>query len=500
MSDTMNGVIEQFRNLKVLVLGDAMLDAYLSGSSDRLCREAPVPVVSIQERDNVPGGAANTAVNVSSLGAEAIFLSVIGSDREGELLSQALGKRGVSTRHLLKDPGRATLAKQRVMAGAQMLVRFDQGSTEEIGEGIERAFIERLQSLYDHVDVVIVSDYNYGALTPQVIQALRRLQEETPLPLVIDSKRLWAFQGLKITAVKPNYDEAVELLGLPRISGEKRGRGPSRITQMESEGERVLAISGAEMAVVTIDRDGALLFKKGELPYRTYARPRPNSRAAGAGDTFVSALALALAARASGETAVELASAAAEVVVSKDGTAACYAEELRARFETHEKYVPDAFQLIARVAAYKREDRRIVFTNGCFDLLHSGHINYLNRAKALGDVLIVGLNSDDSVRRLKGATRPINELEERAQVLAGLSCVDYIVAFDEDTPVELIKIVRPDVFVKGGDYTRANLPEADVVEKLGGTVQILPYLENHSTTSIIERIRASLDDGQKIEK
>ena len=232
------------------------------------------------------------------------------------------------------------------------------------------------------------------------------------------------------------------------------------------------------------------MFARGEpAPYRTYAKPQLHSRAAGAGDTFISALALGLAGGFQVENATELASAAASIVVGKEGTSACYAEELLTFFSTNEKFVTDIFQLAAGISAYRRDSKRIVFTNGCFDILHRGHTTYLNRAKACGDILIVGLNSDRSVRHLKGPTRPINTLEDRAQILAALSCVDHIVPFDGDTPHELIQAIKPDIFVKGGDYTRETLPEAALVERLGGKVQILPYLENHSTTSIIEKIR-----------
>ncbi len=492
MNENLIGIIGRFPQQTVLVIGEAMLDSYLSGPADRLCREAPVPVVSITGREHVPGGAANTAVNLTSLGARTHFLSVIGKDPEADLLCRALESAGVSTEHLIRRGGRSTLAKQRVIAGSQMVVRFDQGATAPVPAEVEDQLIDRLRSLVPRVDAIVVSDYAYGILTPRVIAALGELQAGSPRLLVVDSKRLPAYRQVRVTAVKPNYEEAAQLLGLSRLEpGRDAGRATavSRARQIENEGARILDLTGAELAVVTIDRDGALAFTRDGEPYRLYARPRPDSRAAGAGDTFVSALTLALASGAHTENAAELASAAAEIVVGKDGTSACFAAELVDYFSQDTKLITDAFQLVARLAAYRREERRVVFTNGCFDLLHRGHINYLNRAKALGDVLIVGVNSDHSVRRLKGPSRPINSLEDRVQILAALSCVDHIVPFDTDTPVELIRQIRPDIFVKGGDYTRQTLPEAPLVEKLGGEVRILPYLEDHSTTGIIERIR-----------
>lgn len=484
MDSNLQNSIDSFEALKVIVIGEAMLDTYLTGPTDRLCREAPVPVVNVTNREDVPGGAANTAVNLRSLGAQVIFLSAIGDDPEGAILSKILQNAGVPTDQLLVSKGRRTLAKQRVIAGSQMVVRFDQGTTKPLDAETEEILVQSLVEWFPTCDALIVSDYAYGILTPRVIQVLGKLQSVYPRIVVVDSKRLAEYRNINITAVKPNYGEAARLLGLekPQDPGE-------RIIQVSAYGSQLLDLTGAQIVAVTLDQEGALIFEKDQLPYRTYARPQPHSRAAGAGDTFSSALTLALAAGSTTESAVEVASAASSIVVEKDGTSACYADELKSYFTTGEKFVTDVFQLAARMAAYRREKRRIVFTNGCFDILHRGHITYLNRAKEFGDILIVGLNSDDSVRRLKGPTRPINTLEDRAQILAALSCVDHIVPFDGDTPHELIKVIQPDVFIKGGDYTRENLPEASLVEELGGVIEILPYLDEHSTTSIIERIR-----------
>jgi len=268
---------------------------------------------------------------------------------------------------------------------------------------------------------------------------------------------------------------------------------------MAGHGQEILEYTSAKIAAVTLDSEGALVFEHGSPPYRTYASPAHNARAVGAGDTFVSAFALALAAQAPTPAAAELASAAAALVVAKEGTAACSARELREFIAAEGKYLPDRHRLAERLAFLRQQGKRIVFTNGCFDILHRGHITYLNKARALGDVLIVGVNTDASIQRLKGPDRPINTLDDRVQVLAALSCTDHVVPFDEDTPCELIQIIRPDVFVKGGDYTRERLPEASLVESFGGVVHILPLIQDHSTTRIIERIQAKpamLPDGQ----
>lgn len=477
-------LIERFSDQKVIVLGEAMLDTYLEGTTERLCREAPVPVISIRQREYIPGGAANTAVNISSLGGQVAFLSTIGDDGEGALLQRVLEERGVSTRYVLLDPYRATLSKNRIVASSQMIVRFDQGSISTISRNIERAMIDNLTRIFPWSDALIVSDYNYGLLTERMIETIGKLQSENPRVLVVDSKRLQEYRKIDVTAIKPNYDEIVQLLGDQRLKDVS-----SRVEQIIANEQRILELTSAQIVAVTLDTDGAIVFERGRSPYRTYANPAPHVYAAGAGDTFVSSLTLALSAGAHTPAGAEIASAASAIVVRKEGTSCCSGEELVEHFSTYEKYVTDAFQLAARMAHYRRQGLRVVFTNGCFDILHRGHITYLNKAKEYGDILVVGLNSDDSVRRLKGATRPINSLEDRGQILSALSCVDHIIPFHEDTPVDLIKVIKPDVFVKGGDYTRERLPEAPLVEKLGGKVVILPYVQDHSTTGIIEKIK-----------
>ena len=488
-------IIDSFSALSVVVVGEAILDIYLRGATQRLCREAPVPVVDLSGRDFCAGGAANTAVNFARLGAAVRLLSVVGDDLQGAILRRCLIDGGVDISGLVVDGARETMAKHRVIADSQLLVRFDVGSRERPDGEVEGRLIGQLKEAFADADAIAVSDYGYGVVSPAVIRTLRELQQSHPRVLVVDSKHLRSYRQVGVTAVKPNYAEAVALLGLRPAEGAE-----DRAQQVVRHGQRVLELTGANLAMVTLVSDGAVAFERGRAPYRTYARPASHARAAGAGDTFVAALTAALAAGAHTAAACELASAAAAIVVGREGTTTCSQHELREHFSLSDKLIEERERLIARVALYRQQGRRVVFTNGCFDILHGGHITYLNRAKALGDVLVIGLNSDGSIKRLKGPARPINPLPERAQVLSALSCVDHIVPFDEDTPEELIRAVRPDVFVKGGDYTRARLPEADTVEKLGGRVEILPYVANRSTTGIIERIRVAYggeaaDDG-----
>lgn len=477
-------IINTFPALHVVVLGEAMLDCYLHGQSERLCREAPVPVVDVREQVYEPGGAANTAVNVHSLGAQVSFISVTGRDRAGRIVCRELARHGLATRHLIRHPQRRTLCKSRVAAGSQLLLRFDEGDTGRVDGETEERMLRHLRHLLPDCDALILSDYGYGILTPRIIRAISAWQRKEARLLAVDAKALNLYRDCGVTVAKPNYQECAHLLGLSPLA--EHG---DRTAQVAAYREQILSQTGAQLVAVTLDQDGALLLERDHPNYRTYAQPRPNSQAAGAGDTFLSAMTLALAAGAPPHMAAEIASAAAAIVVARDGTSAPTAAELRGCLVAADKYVPDVTDLAGRLAQYRRRGRRLIFTNGCFDILHRGHITYLNQAKALGDVLIVGLNDDDSVRRLKGSRRPINALEDRAQVLSALSCIDHIVPFHEDTPERLIRAILPDIFVKGGDYTRETLPEAPLVEQLGGRVHILPYLDDMSTTGLIGRIR-----------
>lgn len=483
--DNLFATLDSFPRLRVLVVGEAILDGYLEGTTGRLCREAPVPVVTVGARKHQPGGAANTAANVASLGGRVDFLSAIGRDWEGRLLRRTLLASGIADDHLLAISSRETMAKFRVVADNQMLVRFDHGSETPLDDASLERLIRRMRRLYRRADAAIVSDYGLGLFAPPMIRAIGELQRETPRLLAIDSRnQLAAFRDLGATVVKPNYREVLALL-----PPGNRETARERAQAVADAKDAILNATGAQLAAVTLDSEGAVVFDRHGEPYRTYAEPRPESRCAGAGDTYMSALVLALAAGAAPPAAAEIAQAAAAIVVGRDGTACCEAEELRGYLAGTGKVFSDLDRLVARLRFLRERGARIVFTNGCFDILHRGHITYLNQAKAQGDVLVVAVNSDASVTRLKGSDRPVIPLEDRLQVLAALSCIDYVTTFDEDTSARLVEAIRPDVFVKGANYRREDLPEAPLVERLGGVVRLLPYVTDRSTTRIIERVK-----------
>ena len=481
---SLRSVIDSFAGIRALVIGEAILDSYLSGPGRGLSREAPVPVVDVSDRTDAPGGAANTAANVRAVGAQVTFLSVIGDDPDGMRLKRELQARGIPTDDLLVDPGRRTLAKHRLMASGQMVARFDQGSTDPITSATEAPFAKRLVERWSETDVVIVSDYRYGVMSEGVRRAIAELREGDDHPLVVDARDLRSYSSTRPTAVKPNYEEAVALLELPAVEGTR-----ARIEQIQGCGDRLLDLTGARIAAVTLGADGAVVFERGRAPYRTFTRPTQNSRATGAGDTFVGVLGLSLAAGADTDEAADLASAASAVVVGKEITSVCSAAELKRYVAAETKYISGAIGLRQLAQSLHQERKRIVFTNGCFDILHRGHIAHLAQAKTLGDVLVVGLNTDDSVRRLKGRGRPINTLEDRVEILSALDSVDHIVPFGSDTPIDLIAALRPHLYVKGGNYTKESLPETQMVERLAGEVVILPLISDSSTSSIVERIR-----------
>ena len=318
-------VLNQFSGLSVLVIGEAMLDSYLNGTTERLCREAPVPVVDLTGRTDVPGGAANTAVNLAALGAKVHFLSVVGDDAEGEILKQSLQERGIDSSYVLTQPGRRSLLKQRIVANSQLLARLDQGHTDPISPASEQALMDRLNELFETVQAVIISDYGYGILTPRLLEGLGRLQAAAPRVVVADAKNLAAYRSVGLTGAKPNYGEALRLLNLVEPT--------DRVTELARHADRFLECTGAKIVALTLDTDGALIFERGWPVGRTFSPPAPHSQATGAGDTYVSALTLALAAGATTAIAAEVAAAAATIILTKEGTAACDLHELKQHFE-----------------------------------------------------------------------------------------------------------------------------------------------------------------------
>lgn len=474
--------IAGFAKKRVLIIGDTMLDVYLNGQSTRLCPEAPVPIVDLGSREVFPGGSANTVCNFHALGATADFMTVIGTDGAGDEAIELLTQKGISTRYILRTHTRKTIVKTRVMSGAQTICRLDEGSTEPIDQNVGDELCSLIEQHYQRYDAIILSDYAKGVITDQVVTLLQKIRSARNTFIAIDSKRLHFFKKLEPSFVKPNYQEAIQLLG------EKQSNS-NRVTQIIQKSGELFNVTCSSVISVTLDDEGAIVFEKGELIGHLSASKIQNPQVAGAGDTYLAAFVLSQLVTPSTESSAKIASAAASVAVSKAFTSTCSSYELQEYF-CHKHIF--SFQQLASISAhYHDAGKKVVFTNGCFDILHSGHVSYLQQARALGDVLIVGVNDDASIRRLKGETRPVNALTDRLQVLEGLACVTHVVAFgqaEDDTPTQLIDIVRPHIFVKGGDYSKEMLPEASSVEKHGGIIHFIPHVANRSTTSIIKRI------------
>jgi D-beta-D-heptose 7-phosphate kinase/D-beta-D-heptose 1-phosphate adenosyltransferase len=483
--------IRAFSQQKIVVIGELILDVFLYGTANRICREAPVPVVNVGAREDVPGGAANAAVNLASMGAKTTLVSVLGKDRESQTMLALLRARGVHTGAILCDPARDTLAKQRVVSDDQLLVRYDYGSDDDLPADLEALLIDQLRASYADAHALLISDYACGLLTEGVIDAIRELRAANFKPLIVDSKAAARFSRLEPTAVKPNYSEAIKLMHLEEVP-----RG-DRIEQILEHADALLKVTGASIVAVTVDSEGAAIIERGQPPFCTAGKNVTANKAVGAGDTYVSALTLGLSLDLPTPRAAELAAAAANIVVQKHSTATCTIDELLRVFTPTPKAIASREVLKTLVQVYRDQGKRIVFTNGCFDILHRGHVTFLAQAKALGDVLIVGVNSDASARRVKGTDRPINPLDDRMHVLAALDSVDHVISFDETTSNGLITVIQPDIFVKGGDHTRASLPEAPVVEAIGGAVVLLPYVVDQSTTAVIKRIRGKAASARR---
>ncbi|GAA4284434.1 D-glycero-beta-D-manno-heptose-7-phosphate kinase [Brevibacterium daeguense] len=465
----------------VTVIGDVILDSWIYGTSERLAREAPAPVIDQTHEVFVPGGAANTAMNLAALGARVRIVGPVGCDEPGERLRGLLTDAGVDTRFLFAHPAATTTVKSRIVVGDQVMFRLDRAAADHAPEVLEQFAATALEAVAGSA-ALIVCDYG-GALHFTDLPARLAARRNRPLT-VVDAHDPHHWAAVRPDLATPNAGEAERLLG------RNLGAGADRVTAVAEHAQTLRESTGAAHPIITLDRDGSVLLDETGVAHRTWANPATEKQASGAGDTFVAALTLARAASLPLTTAADFAQSAADVVVHRLGTSLCTTQDLVDHLSGFYDALVPTEQLLAAVAERRAAGQRIVLTNGCFDVLHRGHTSYLNKAKQLGDVLIVAVNDDDSARRLKGPDRPINPLQDRAGVLAALSCVDYVTAFSTDTPIPLISALRPDIYVKGGDYTPEMLEETAAVEACGGQVRIMEYVSDHSTTSVVQRMQA----------
>lgn len=485
----------------VSVVGDLLLDGWWSGAAERITREAPVPVVDISGRVRSAGGAANTAVNLAALGARVRLTGWVGDDVDGRALVALLRDAGVDTTGVLLLPGRTTTTKTRVVVDEQVLMRLDDVGEDSLESDDLDALLAAALEARRGASAEVVCDYG-GSFLAHLREALASAGGRPPL-VVVDAHDPAPWRILRPDLITPNAREAAALVGMAGPS--PSGADEDRVAWVQTNATRLVEASGAAAVVVTLDRTGSVLLTSTDegadgagpgrepvISHRTWARPGRESNASGAGDSFVAGLTVARASGFALETSLDLAQLAADVVVRRFGTSVCSTADVIDALHEREDAAWDLDELVRRLDDERARGKRIVLTNGCFDVLHRGHTTSLAEARALGDVLVVAVNDDASTRRLKGPTRPINPVQDRVGVVSALSCVDYVTAFGADTAVAIIERLRPDVYAKGGDYVPEMMDETEAVRRIGGHVAILDYVKDHSTTLVVDRILSSL--------
>lgn len=483
--------LADLRGRTVLCIGDLMLDDFVYGEVTRISPEAPAPVIAVQRSETNIGGAGNVARNLASLGVRCILVGVIGEDEAGKILSESLRREPLIEARLVGDASRPTTRKVRFVSEhySTHLLRADWELAKPVEKDKEDALIEHVLEALPKADAVMLSDYAKGVLTPRVIRAVIDAANQAKKPVIVDPKGLNYSIYRGVTLITPNRQE---------LAAATRRRADTE-SEIVAAAEELARLVESQAVLVTRSEDGMSLLVKGEEPVHIAAYPVKVRDVSGAGDTVAAVLAAMLAANAGFEAAMRAANAAAAVAVSKRGTATVSIPELRARIlpaaslAAEEKVLFDWSMLEERLKEWRRQGARIGFTNGCFDLLHPGHIKVLTAARGICDRLIVGLNSDASVRRLKGEGRPVQEAHARAEVLAALEAVDLVVVFEQDTPLELLKRVRPKVLIKGGDYRPDQVVGREQVEAHGGEVVLVDLVPGFSTTELVKRSRTATE-------
>ncbi|MBF0270774.1 MAG: D-glycero-beta-D-manno-heptose-7-phosphate kinase [Magnetococcales bacterium] len=478
-----------FHGQSVLVAGDLILDRYIWGEVSRISPEAPVPVVKILRETSRCGGAAHVAVNLANLGLTPRICGWVGEDADGALLKNLLHQAGVTTEAIHALPNRPTIAKTRIIGGRQQMLRLDLEQTDPVAEEVWTTFVSHVmeQLLKEpRPKAVILSDYGKGTLAEPVCQAIIQAARSIEVPVLVDPKGMNYDKYRGATTLTPNRRELAEAIPM----------GIGDLEPLLIAGETLRQRIEADFLAVTLSELGIALLEGHGPPVRIPATAREVFDVSGAGDAVIAVLAAGMTAGFSRLDALHLANLAAGVVVGKVGTSPIHRDELLAALSSHEALAQaDKICLpeiaLSRVEAWRQKGERIIFTNGCFDLLHAGHVTYLEKARNLGNRLIVGLNTDRSVQAIKGPSRPVIYQEDRARVLAALASVDMILLFDEPTPLELIHLLRPDVIAKGADYTEEQVVGGDAVKSWGGRVALIPLEPGRSSSTILHHIQSS---------
>ncbi len=476
-------IIENFSRVRVLCIGDIMLDKFVYGQVDRISPEAPITVFSVQEERVMLGGAGNVMRNLVSLGAHTVLVSVIGNDKVGREVTAMVGRETNVLPLLVTENGRITTTKTRYVAGSHQVMRADNEVLTAIMPETAKMVAGNVASEIDNVDVVIISDYGKGLLTRDVLHSIIETANAKKKPVLVDPKSRDFSLYYGATLISPNLHE------LSNAANHELKAEPDIIEAAKT----LLGTYNIGHMLVTRSKDGMTLVSNADEPHHIKARAHEVFDVSGAGDTAIATLAIGVASGLPYPDAATIANTAAGIVVGKPGTAVIAAQDLKTELFVHEKTsgtrkILTLADATAQIARWKREGRSIGFTNGCFDLMHSGHLTILNGTKAHCDKLIIGVNSDASVKRLKGKNRPINGEIERALLLASLSVVDMVIIFSEDTPMALLEALRPDVLAKGADYQKHQVVGHELVESYGGKIVLVPLKEGYSTTNIIRKV------------
>lgn len=491
MSGDLLPLLEAFSGKRVLVLGDVMLDRFIYGTAARISPEAPIPVLNISHQTKMLGGAGNVVRNIASLGGEALLVSVIGDDSDGAEISDILSKTGGLTPHLVMSVGRPTTLKTRFIADGQQLLRSDQEATHALRPATAEKLLNAYKSALERADIVVLSDYAKGVLSDPVLKEAISLARAANLPIIADPKSEDFSRYAGASLLTPNRKEMVAASGLPCGSN----------SEVEAASLKVLAETGLEALLVTRSEAGMSLITESSA-HHIAAEAREVFDVSGAGDSVIAALALAHGAGAPLLEAAGLANLAGSIAVAKSGTAAVTREELMdavqaAEIQGLEEKITSLETALERVSNWRSRGLKVGFTNGCFDLVHPGHISLIQQSKAECDRLIVGLNTDDSIKRLKGPDRPVTSENSRAIVLASLGDIDLVVPFAEDTPIRLIEEIKPDVLIKGADYTVETVVGSDIVLAYGGRVHLAELKEGFSTTGTIQRLLGTKEGAKQ---
>lgn len=463
---------------KLLVIGDLMIDHYLWGSCERISPEAPVQVINIDRESMHLGGAGNVINNLYSLGAEIDVISVIGDCHASGELKELLSNINVKTKYLTLEPGRLTSKKSRIISDQQQVVRYDRECSDEISSKSQKFILETFKKIIDRYDAILLSDYGKGLFTFKLTQSLINIANKYNKKTLIDPKGLDYEKYRGAFLLTPNKKEASEATKISILDNQSLTKALNQLK----------ANCDLKYSIITLSEQGIAIFDEELRIHPTVAREVFD--VTGAGDTVLASLGFALSCNKNIDEAVKFANLASGVVVSKIGSANVSMNEIieyesSINKSSSNQHIKTWGQISSIIEELKNKSKKIIFTNGCFDILHIGHIKYLEQAKSNGDILILGLNSDDSTRRLKGNGRPINSQYDRAYILASLEAVDYVVIFEQDTPLDLIKLIKPDLLVKGGDYKNQDIVGQDIARE----TKIIDFIDGKNTTKTIERIK-----------